>query len=142
MFSVIWIWWAKNLPTLPNLTSTLGIFLTQDGINMNRWNIPQALENEIIYRDKNCVYCGVKFGICGTRKSKQSWEHIVNDERIITRENIALCCMSCNSSKGAKLLEDWLNSKYCLERNITKYSVAEVIKNALKNPPKLETKYT
>ena len=133
---------GKKPVHLTKLSEDVRHLLDTGRINMNRWNIPQALENEIIYRDKNCVYCGVKFGICGTRKSKQSWEHIVNDERIITRENIALCCMSCNSSKGAKLLEDWLNSKYCLERNITKYSVAEVIKNALKNPPKLETKYT
>ena len=103
---------------------------------MNRWNIPEWMETEIVARDTSCIYCGVAFGSCGTRRSKASWEHIVNDERIVTRENIALCCMSCNSSKGAKLLNYWLeNSKYCVRKNINKNNVALVVKNALNNSP-------
>ncbi|PLK46948.1 HNH endonuclease [Uliginosibacterium sp. TH139] len=105
---------------------------------MNRWNIPEWLEKEVVARDARCIYCGITFGSCGTRKSKSSWEHIVNDERIITRENIALCCMSCNSSKGAKLLQDWLtNSKYCDRKGINENTVAQVVKNALISPPSL-----
>src|SRR5208283_3749610 len=68
---------------------------------MNRWNIPTSLEQEVIERDKSCVYCGVAFGA----ENRPSWEHIVNDARIITRENITLCCRACNSSKGVKPLE-------------------------------------
>jgi hypothetical protein len=29
---------------------------------MKRWNIPAWLEQEIVRRDKSCVYCGVMFG--------------------------------------------------------------------------------
>ena len=105
---------------------------------MNRWKIPEFLESAVIARDTRCVYCGVAFGSCGTRKSKASWEHIVNDERIVTQENIALCCMSCNASKGARLLNDWLErSTYCVRKNINKNTVAQVVKNALANPPQL-----
>ncbi len=105
---------------------------------MNRWNIPDWLEREVIERDTHCVYCGVEFVPSNeTRKSKTSWEHIVNDARIITRANIARCCMSCNASKGAKLLSDWLNSSYCKKRNITKDNVAPVVKVALDSPPTL-----
>jgi len=64
----------------------------------------QEVENFVLSRDKSCVYCGVPF-VKGdnSRKTKQSWEHIVNDIRINGADNIALCCMSCNASKGAKL---------------------------------------
>ncbi len=103
---------------------------------MNRWNIPEWLEREVIERDTHCIYCGVDFVLSNeTRKSKPSWEHIVNDARIITRANIARCCMSCNASKGAKLLYDWLNSSYCKNRNITKDNVAPIVQMALDSPP-------
>jgi hypothetical protein len=46
--------------------------------------------------------------------------------------------MSCNASKGAKLLLDWLQSDYCKRNKITKDSVAQVVKDAIKNPPKLK----
>ncbi|WP_412972804.1 hypothetical protein [Glaciecola sp. MF2-115] len=98
----------------------------------NNWNIPNWLEEEIIQRDTNCVYCRCDF--TPTKVSKRtasSWEHIINDASIITRENIALCCCGCNSSKGQKKLSDWIDSKYCIEKGITRENVAEVIKTAL-----------
>lgn len=101
---------------------------------MNRWKIPVWLEREVIARDERCVYCGVAFTQSVERKTKASWEHIVNDERIINRENIALCCMSCNASKGAKLLPDWFRSNYCKSRNINAETVASVVKEAIRIP--------
>ena len=102
---------------------------------MNRWKIPNWLELEVRERDKSCVYCGIqmieKMPKGGPRKAVATWEHIINDETIITRENIARCCASCNSSKGTKKLLDWIKSDYCNKKNISKETVAEVIKNAL-----------
>jgi len=95
---------------------------------MNRWNIPAWLEQEIVLRDTACVYCGIAFGA----KNRPSWEHIVNDETIITRENIALCCRACNSSKGVKLLAVWLESDYCKRRRINRRTVAQIVKQALR----------
>ena len=103
---------------------------------MNRWNIPDRLATEIVERDKCCVYCGVVFGLAGASKGRlPTWEHIVNDARIITRGNIALCCRTCNASKGAKLLSIWLKSAYCKRLNISLETVAEVVKAALIGPP-------
>jgi len=104
---------------------------------VNRWNIPDWLEREVLARDLNCVYCGVEFSkTAGKEKgSRPSWEHIVNDERIINRENIARCCISCNASKGAKELAVWLSSGYCARRGINKETVAEIVRRALSNPP-------
>jgi hypothetical protein len=98
---------------------------------MNRWNIPDSLEKEVVERDRHCVYCGVLFAADNARRSKASWEHIINDAKIITRENIALCCISCNASKGTKLLAEWIKSDYCKKRGITAESVAEIIRSAL-----------
>ena len=99
---------------------------------MNRWNIPAWLEAKVIARDTSCIYCGVKFGVHdNTRKTMPSWEHIVNDQRIITMENIARCCLSCNASKGAKLLSEWLRSNYCKTRKIDIYTVAPVAQKIL-----------
>lgn len=102
---------------------------------MNKWGIPSWLEDEVIARDKTCVYCGIrmleKVPSGESRIAAATWEHIINDAKIVTRENIARCCSACNSSKGQKPLADWMNSPYCVERGITKDTVAEVIKNAL-----------
>jgi hypothetical protein len=102
---------------------------------MNMWGIPDWLETEVRARDKKCIYCGgemlhsVPPG--SPRKAVATWEHIINDARIVTRENIALCCSACNSSKGQKTLADWLQSTYCVERGVNEDTVAQIVKDAL-----------
>lgn len=98
---------------------------------MNKWGIPLEIEAQVIKRDKKCVYCGCEFSET-IRKEKASWEHIINDIRITTVENIARCCVGCNASKGSKTLKDWLYSKYCFSKNITQDTVAEVVKVHIK----------
>ena len=102
---------------------------------MNNWGIPAWLEKEVKERDKTCVYCDIKMvdkmPTHGPRKTVATWEHIINDETIISRENIARCCVACNSSKGAKKLSDWIQSSYCKKHKINKDTVAEVVKEAL-----------
>lgn len=105
----------------------------------NRWGIPKDVEEFVTVRDVKCVYCGVVFSPeNNSRKNKPTWEHIINDIRMNGIDNIALCCMSCNASKGAKLLEDWLESDYCKNKKITVNTVAEVVKMAIENPPTLK----
>ena len=55
----------------------------------------------------------------------------MNDAKIITPENIALCCVGCKASKGSKSLFEWLGSTYCASRSITAESVAAVARAAL-----------
>ncbi len=96
----------------------------------NKWNIPDELEEAVRIRDVICVYCGVAFNknACDTA----SWEHINNKEKDVTSWNIALCCRSCNSSKGAKKLEDWFETDYCFNNNINKKTVAPVVQNYIR----------
>ncbi len=96
----------------------------------NKWGIPREVEAFVQKRDITCVYCKIEFSRID-RKSKQTWEHIINDIRLNNSENIALCCCSCNARKGNKKLVDWLNSKYCKNKNITDQTVAPVVKSQL-----------
>ena len=104
---------------------------------MNSCGIPEWLELEVLARDRDCVYCralmleSVPRG--ESRKRVATWEHIVNDASIVTRENIARCCNACNASKGRKLLADWLKSDYCRRNNITAETAADIVKRALLN---------
>ena len=75
----------------------------------NSWNIPAWLEVEVRVRDKACVYCGVQFTPTHvSRKSAASWEHIVNDEKIITRENIAT-----DDSRPYHAMGTWISHGAC-----------------------------
>ena len=95
----------------------------------NRWGIPKNVEELVRERDKNCVYCGISFAnSVVTHKTRPTWEHIINDIKINGPDNIAICCGSCNASKGARTLEEWLKSNYCISKSITINSVAPVVK--------------
>ena len=100
----------------------------------NNWNIPADLEQEVRERDQACVYCGNEFlSHKESVKASASWEHIINDASLITRENIALCCRGCNASKGQKSVSEWLQSKYCNENGITERTVAPIIRAVIAN---------
>ena len=106
---------------------------------MNLWNISKLLEEEIRARDKACVYCGVSMTKSASRgesrKAAATWEHIINDATIVTRENIALCCASCNSSKGTKMLSDLMHSDYCKRNGISEHTVAPIVGRAMHAVP-------
>jgi len=96
----------------------------------NRWGIPIWLESEVRERDRTCVYCQRPFED-RSATAGASWEHIINDIRLVTRENIVLCCRSCNASKGQKALGEWLKSPYCQKRGITKDTLSPIARQAL-----------
>lgn len=98
----------------------------------NRWGIPKEIELIVLKRDLHCVYCGILFSDSDqNRKTRRTWEHIINDIKINGAENIALCCGSCNASKSNKKLENWLQSKYCERKKINKESISNVAKRHL-----------
>lgn len=102
---------------------------------MNRWGIPNWLETEVLSRDRCCIYCGLSFETSPESPgARPTWEHIINDARLVNRENIARCCFSCNASKGAKSLAVWLDSLYCQRRAINSESIADVARKSLAKP--------
>src|SRR6185436_7912441 len=103
---------------------------------MHRRAITEWLENEVRERDRKCDYCRIQMlelpAADGSRRSVATWEHIINDASIVTRENIARCCASCNSSKGTKELSVWIESSYCKRRGIGRDTVSDVVKQVLR----------
>jgi hypothetical protein len=64
-------------------------------------------------------------------RRRASWEHIINDLALISPENIAICCVGCNGSKGTKSLQSWLLSDYCSKHSINESTLAPVARAAL-----------
>ena len=95
----------------------------------NAWGIPTDVEKAALVRDTVCVYCGVAFG--SERRTKRSWEHIINDVKVATLESIALCCIGCNAFKGAKTLVDWIASPQAKRRGVSAHTLAPVVLAAL-----------
>ena len=132
---------AQSVTSQNNVVIRLSVVCntySQDKIGMdlilsNRWGIPEDVETAVMKRDTSCVYCGCQFS--SDRNTKRSWEHIVNDINIATLENIALCCVGCNASKGVKPLQVWLESKNAKRRGITEETLSNVVKQALAKSP-------
>jgi len=57
------------------------------------------------------------------------WQHGLREE------GLAICCGSCNSSRGKKSLHDWFRTPYCKDRTIPidDNTVAEPVKRYLRS---------
>lgn len=103
---------------------------------MNRWNIPDWVEDKIRKRDKLCVYCRAVLKeyrhARGVPRNKATWEHIDNDD-LRSAANIVRCCGACNTSKGAKKLVEWFESEYCKKKKISERTVLPVVRNWLRD---------
>jgi len=97
----------------------------------NKFGIPDVL-SEIRARDKACVYCRKTLIYPYQTKSSadcETIEHLNCDGPFywsdgLQAHDIAFCCGSCNSSRGAKKLDAWFETQHCIDRNISVNSVA------------------
>lgn len=103
----------------------------------NNFGIPAAVENRIRTRDTRCVYCHKEFSTL-SRKDWPTIEHLSEHPPFYWRlglkeEGLAICCTSCNSSRGAKSLAAWFRSAYCRDRQppIGPQSVAPPVRRYL-----------
>jgi hypothetical protein len=101
--------------------------------NAARYEIPDRVVRHVARRDKSCVYCKLRFRIgARSRNNLASWEHMdgysVKHPKVW---NIALCCGRCNTSRGPKGLAEWFDSAYCRKNNISRQTVAPVIRRYL-----------
>jgi hypothetical protein len=106
----------------------------------NRFRIPDDVLEPIRERDSNCAYCGNEMVYPYERaraRESATIEHLNREGPFYWGENgflavdIVICCGSCNSSRGRKLLADWFESSYCLERGIAAETVAEPVRDYL-----------
>lgn len=76
----------------------------------------------------------------GHRKNGPTIEHLNNiphyyNPATLTESDLAICCRSCNTSRGAKHYWDWFESEYCAKRKISKKTVAKVVQKYIKKYP-------
>src|SRR5712691_8493789 len=99
----------------------------------NKFGIPREVEAKIRERDKACVYCRCEMrlhhGVVGSPRDKATIEHLNHRRPFywkdgLEADGIAICCQSCNSSRGQKTHAQWFKSKYCVERSINPDTVA------------------
>jgi hypothetical protein len=105
----------------------------------NRFGIPNEVERRIRVRDTRCVYCGKRFSRA-SRKDKATIEHLNEKPPFywlegLKEEGLAICCGSCNSSRGNRSLRDWFQTPYCTERAIpiNGNTVAEPVRRYLRS---------
>ena len=82
----------------------------------NQYGIPLDVEQRLRARDTSCVYCRRQF----STEDRRGWptiEHLSEKlpfrwNKGLTEDGLAICCWSCNSSRGQKTLHDWFRSRF------------------------------
>ena len=93
----------------------------------NRYGLPEAEVERVRQRDTTCVYCHKRMVTPGRDAKREDWATIEHLNHLPPWNNpatIAICCQSCNASRGNKTILHWLQSEYCLQRGITARTVA------------------
>jgi len=102
----------------------------------NKYGLSEDKLNEIRVRDKVCVYCHKKMIEPNNNGSRKDWATIEHLNHLPPWDNpftVAICCGSCNSSRGNKKLLDWFEILYCIEKNINYNTVAQPVKDYIEN---------
>jgi len=93
----------------------------------NKFGIPAEVKEEIRKRDKRCVYCHIRLHAY-TKKGlggKATLEHLNFDWPFkwkdgLKKQDLAMCCNICNSSRGKRKLFVWFQKEYCKKNEIGK----------------------
>jgi 5-methylcytosine-specific restriction endonuclease McrA len=108
----------------------------------NYYGIPLTIVRTLRARDRRCVYCGRAMRAHrhtrGTPGNKATIEHLNHRARWgeSSLDNLAICCGTCNSSRGNKPIAAWFASTYCDKHHITARTVAPVVKQFLRQHPR------
>ena len=115
----------------------------------NKFGIPEKVEQKIRRRDRRCVYCRKRMIYPCSGNNRRDWatiEHFRESGPFywadglngLKEEDLAICCLSCNSSRGKKGLLIWFKSQYCIDRNrnINEQTVAKPVKEYIERMKK------
>ena len=106
----------------------------------NKFGIPAEVEKRLRARDKKCVYCKKSMTYPCTGDKQRDWatiEHFREEgpfywDLKLKEKDLAICCGSCNSSRGVKKHRSWFKTAFCVERKINEKTVALPVKKYLK----------
>ncbi|MFH1938312.1 MAG: HNH endonuclease [Patescibacteria group bacterium] len=102
----------------------------------NKYGISENELRKIRVRDKVCVYCHKKMIEPSDNNCRKDWATIEHLNHLPPWDNsstVAICCGSCNSSRGNEKLLDWFEILYCIEKNINYNTVAQPVKDYIEN---------
>lgn len=97
----------------------------------NRYGLSEKDLQKIRRRDILCVYCHKTMKDPRDGGERRDWatiEHLNFMPPWNNSATVAICCASCNSSRGVKKITDWFKTSYCLERNINIETVADPVR--------------
>lgn len=106
----------------------------------NRFGIPNDVEQRLRSRHPVCAYCRREMVThareSGCPKDKATIEHLNRNGPFywlegLREDELVICCGSCNSSRGRKLLLDWFQSSYCRAEGIGVGTVAPEVRRYL-----------
>ncbi|TSC89382.1 MAG: hypothetical protein G01um10145_539 [Microgenomates group bacterium Gr01-1014_5] len=101
----------------------------------NKYGISEKELIKIRERDKTCVYCHKVMIDPRSRGRRIDWatiEHLNFMPPWNNASTVAICCWSCNSSRGSKKLLDWFKGEYCLIKKINEKTVAKPVREFIK----------
>lgn len=107
----------------------------------NKYGLPEDRLEEIRLRDDLCIYCNKSMTSPKNGGFSGNWatiEHLNHLPPWDNPDTVAMCCKSCNSSRGAKLITDWFETDYCIAKNINTNTVSSVVVDYIR---KHESKY-
>ncbi len=110
----------------------------------NRFGIPEEVEKRIRNRDKKCVYCHKLIIYPCVGENKRDWATIEHLREMppfywndgLKEEDLAICCASCNSSRGKMKILDWFKTPYCVDRRINEKTIEKPVKEYIKENEK------
>jgi hypothetical protein len=109
---------------------------TKNQFRKNKYGIPELALQKIKKRDTICVYCRkvmTNAAVNNWNGDRATIEHLNHLPPWDNPNTVAICCWSCNASRGKKTLPEWFKTKYCLDRNISEKTVAQPVRDYLVN---------
>ena len=101
----------------------------------DKYGLAEDELDRIRERDENCVYCHKKMVNPCSNNCRFDWATIEHLNHLAPWNNpvtVAICCGSCNSSRGKRKLLDWFKTPYCIQENINGETVAEPVKEYIR----------
>jgi len=102
----------------------------------NQYGLNEGELDKVRERDKTCVYCHKDMLFPYDRNkptNSATIEHLNHLPPWNNIKTVAMCCGSCNSSRGALTLPEWFEKEYCKTRDINSRTVAGPVKKYLKS---------
>ena len=96
----------------------------------NKYGLPDKELEQVRCRDTTCVYCHKEMAQPNPNVWRGDWatiEHLNHLPPWNNPKTIAICCSSCNSSRGKKTILEWFESDFCKKKNISPLTVAEPV---------------